>query len=241
MSKIYEHTMQTLFPERCASCGTTLETVKEASHARFLCAECEKNLLFRTPPFCEFCYQSIDRCNCRKKYHAIDGFTAPFYYYGSAKNAMMSLKFSNNIGASKFFSNAMKASIETDFFGIDFDILTCVPSTRMSLIKRGYNQSQVLAENMGLEIFHDYNLLGKRNDTAVQHEQKAAMLREKNIENAYFLRKNRAVIGKTILLIDDIYTTGSTCDACARALKLAGARAVYVACATRTLNKNKED
>ena len=211
--------MDILFPPKCVSCGEYLNGV-----ARFLCPACEKTL-FIADGF------KRDKLAC-------EGFCAPYFYEGAAKAAMGRLKFGSNIDVAPFFSTALLQSIRCDFFGVDFDIITCVPSTRSSIAKRGYNQAQVIAEDIKIDADFDPNLLKKRTDTGTQHLLDAYS-RQKNIESAYALNRGRMVTGKTILLIDDILTTGATVNACARELYYSGAKAVYVACATVTRHEKE--
>ena len=220
-----------VFPRKCISCGTYIE------HEQFICAACNEKFVRVNPPYCRFCGVSKEHCTCAKHSHAYDGAVAPFYYEGGAKDAIHRLKFGRKENVAVYFANEMRSEIISRYFGIDFDILTCVPSTSESERMRGFNQSKSLAENLKINIFpdmeQDFGLLVKLRPTSIQHMLGAAQ-RRKNIENAYGLNQGRDVRNKTILIVDDILTTGATLDECTTVLKLNGAKAVYAAVAAMT-------
>ncbi len=216
-----ERMLSILFPQKCASCGCYLREDNESDDillAHFLCKNCAPQLI-----------RAGDK-NYDLPHHGYEDVVIPLCYDGAGKEAMLRLKFALDIGPAPFFANEIEREIRTKFYGVKFDTFTCVPATKSSLSKRGFNQSQLIAERVGIDVPRDYSLLIKDESTGVQHKLGAAA-RRINIENAYSLNSGRNVAGKTILIVDDILTTGATLDACSRVLRLAGARAVYAACA----------
>ena len=133
----------------------------------------------------------------------------------------------------------MAASIRANLPGVAFDQITCVPMRTAKEKERGYNQSALLAQELSklLEIPVHCHLLRKCADTPAQHELKGAE-RRGNVFGVFEVAKPELTQGKTILLCDDVKTTGATLDECAKMLKLAGAQEVYCACIAVT-RKNK--
>ena len=214
-----EKLLNLVFPEKCVSCGAGIVLENRSGDfllAHFFCADCAENVIRAT--------------------REIPDTAVPLMYDGAVKNAMQRLKFGSDIASAPFFAAELEREVRNRFYGLEFDLLTCVPATRSSLSQRGYNQSRIIAENMRLGTECDFELLRKSRDTQVQHLLDAQH-RQKNIESAYSLNKGRSVVGKRILLVDDIFTTGATCKACARVLLFSGAKSVHVACATLTPRK----
>lgn len=216
-----------LFPEKCLSCGCVLTM----ENSGFFCERCEREIERIRPPY-----------NPRQFIGTFDYAVAPFYYRGSIKRAILRLKYSEKERVAAFLGEEMSREINSRFFGVKFDILTCVPATKKSISERGYNQSQSILENICIDNGVDYNSLGypsvdcnllfKSKTTEVQHLL-GAESRYENIAIAYHISPGRDISGKTILLIDDIFTTGSTVNSCAAELKKNGASFVYVAVAAR--------
>jgi len=216
-----EKLLSILYPSRCAACGCYLSTDKKSDD--FLLA----------PYFCSSCALSVAwSSEVVLGEHVFEGYAIPLFYEGAVKEAMIRLKFKSDVSSVPFFSSALEREIRCKFYGVKFDTFTCVPVTRSGLAERGYNQSRLIAEKVRIDAEYDFSLLRKDKNTGVQHVLSAEE-RKRNIESAYTLSPGRDVRGKTILLIDDIFTTGSTCDACARTLRLSGASSVYVACAAK--------
>lgn len=216
-----EKLLSILFPNRCASCGCYLGAENESQGillAHFLCKSCSEKLV------------RADGINYDLRHHGYEDVAIPLRYEGAGRDAMLRLKFALDIGSVPFLANEVEREIRTKFYGVKFDTFTCVPATKSSLSKRGFNQSQLIAERVEIDAYRDFSLLMKDESTGVQHTLGAAA-RRRNIESAYSLSPGRDVSGTTILIVDDILTTGATLDACARTLRLAGARAVYAACA----------
>lgn len=217
--------LSVLFPEKCLSCGVFLSD----GDTEFFCKKCESEIERVKPPY-----------NHGRLTGVFDYAVAPFFYRGSIKNAILRLKYSEKERVSVFLGKEMSKEINSRFFGVKFDILTCVPATRKSVAERGYNQSRSILEHIyidnGIDYkcygypVYDFNLLFKDKTTEVQHLLGAENRRE-NIAGAYHISSGRDVYGKTVLLTDDIYTTGSTVNSCAAELKRHGAKAVYVAVA----------
>lgn len=221
--------LSVLFPEKCLSCGAFIGDDVSGDISGFFCKKCEMQIERIKPPY-----------NSRRLFGAFDCAVAPFYYSGSIKNAVLRLKYSEKERVAVFLGRELSREINSRFFGVRFDILTCVPATRESVAKRGYNQSRSILEHVyidnGIDYSNcgypvtDYALLFKDKATEVQHLLGAQGRRE-NIASAYHVSPGRDIFGKTILLVDDIYTTGSTVNSCAGELKKYGAKAVYVAVA----------
>ncbi|MBQ2661867.1 MAG: ComF family protein [Clostridia bacterium] len=152
----------------------------------------------------------------------IDGMTAAFVYDGVIKQAIMNFKYNGRKYIAKPLALFMEAD---DRWNIDF--VTFVPITQNRRLKRGYNQSEELARHFcdrtGLQLRG--NILTKVRDT----DSQTKLTREErraNLKGAF--KATQRVNGFSVLLIDDVITTGSTALECAHTLKRAGAKRVYV-------------
>lgn len=123
--------------------------------------------------------------------------------------------------------------------GEDFDGVTWVPMSPQKLRRRGYNQSELLAKAVAKELgLPAWNLLEQVRETDTQHSLTRAQ-RADNVRGAY--RAKGATLGKRVLLVDDIVTTGATLRACAQGLYGAGAQKVCAVCAANTAFSRREE
>lgn len=120
-------------------------------------------------------------------------------------------------------------SVKTFYELVDFDCVSYIPMRRYDEKYRGFNQSALLAEEVAGICGCEYKaLLVKKHRTKMQKRQRAEN-RYVNMYNAFDLAENADVADKTILLIDDVKTTGATLSSAALTLKAYGAKAVYCA------------
>lgn len=219
------------FPNTCAACGEV------TAEGETLCEYCRETLLRCNPKNrCIRCGLPKKECQCRYRIFRFDGCIAPFINSGSAKRAVYAFKFRRKMNGADFLANEMAASVKKEYCDISFDGVAFVPMHRLRLLKRGFNQSRVLAEKLS-EIL-DVPLLdllvclkaGKRQHDLFGKE------RFKNVKGRYAAKGSAS--GKTILLVDDIRTTGATLDECAGQLFSAGADSVYCVTALITV-RNK--
>ena len=110
-----------------------------------------------------------------------------------------------------------------------FDMITPIPLHPVRLRERGYNQSALLSLGLSRHygVMHTENLLIRQKCTQTQTEL-GAKQRWTNIQGAFRIKNPSDVAGKTVVLIDDLYTTGATVNSAAEALKAAGAARVCV-------------
>lgn len=156
--------------------------------------------------------------------------TAPFVYKDNLALAVRRFKFNDEVILSEFFAKEMCAAISKACPEKKFDFVTCVPLTKKKRNKRGYNQSELLAKDCAKLFGTDFeNALIKSRDTTDQHELKAKE-RLKNLKDAFEINKSVDIKGKTVLLCDDIKTTGATLYECRKTLVKAGAKDVYCVC-----------
>lgn len=210
-----------LFPQSCVGCG------KEGA---FLCLSCLKLLPRLLPPVCPKCGRpqvNGDVCpNCSHWLSVLAGIRSPFRFEGVMRQAIHELKYRN------FRALAQPlACLLCDYLAdnpLPADVLVPVPLHPKRLRERGYNQSRRLAREMGkmMNVPVVDDCLFRQRYTSPQTRTSSAEERKRNIANA-FACHNDKLRDKQVLLIDDVATSGATLDACAAALKAAGASSVW--------------
>ncbi|MCR5522873.1 MAG: double zinc ribbon domain-containing protein [Clostridia bacterium] len=230
MKKLLKLHIASIFPNRCAFCG------KLVAGDRDVCEDCEKNLPVIEAPFCEKCGRNKNDCDCKKAESYYDGIAAPFYYEGNVKKGLHYFKFRNSPHNSDAYARAMAQTVLKRFDSVDFDYITGVPITRKNRRARGYDQCGLLASKTGKILNIDYRpeVLSKIYETEKQHGMNY-YLRHGNLVGVFDIKDPSEVKDKTILLCDDISTSGETLNECSKMLWLYGAKAVY--CITLALTK----
>lgn len=219
-----------LFPRRCPVCG---EVVKEAGG--LICPSCFPKLSFIKSPTCKKCGKEIvDRTkeyceDCMAHHHSFEYCIGLLNYDETSRRSMAKIKYENKREYLDFYGNAMAVRHGRTIRQMHVDAVIPVPVHRSRRRKRGFNQAEILADLIGekLKIPVMPELLLRSKKTMPQKELTAAE-RLKNLSGAF--RAGEVPKGiKNVLLVDDIYTTGSTAEACSRVLKSAGVENVYVA------------
>lgn len=213
-----------LFPNKCRICGAIIE------YDRTLCAECENARRIK-PPLCLACGCEKADCICKKDRHKPEykAVIAPYYYQDSIAGGVLNCKM-NDLPSLTEAQGAEIAKCVKSFYGlVDFDCVTYIPMRRYDEKYRGFNQSALLAEEVARSCGYECcALLVKKRRTKMQKRQRAAS-RYVNMYNAFDLAANCDVEGKTILVVDDVKTTGATLSSAALTLKAYGAESVYCA------------
>lgn len=215
-----------IYPSRCHYCGDLLEIGED------VCNNCFENLPRIYEPFCDHCGASKADCCCKGKKKAYAKVIAPFYYEDGARDAIKRMKFSDKPYIAKTLSQEMSKIVNESWQDISFDIITCVPMSKKEFRARGFNQSELLAKGLKINSspIIDVDLLEKIYETAPQRSLNSNQ-RQGNVFGVFDIAKDKDIKGKTILLCDDVKTTGSTASECASVLLLAGAKEVYLVCA----------
>ena len=203
-----------LFPPKCVFCGRVLG----AGHT--WCARCGAELPFtsdggkRDGDVYAFCI-------------------APLYYEGAVRKSILRYKFRGASSYAGAYGKILAGCIQ-DHLGADYDVISWVPLSNRRKHSRGYDQSMLLALATALELGDvAVETLAKPHDVTAQSELAGKEERQANISGAYEVVDPELITGKRILLIDDIVTTGSTLDECARVLLAAGAHKVMCAALAR--------
>lgn len=231
----YDKVLWLFFGNLCPYCGRLLERDK------VVCEECSENLPVIKGEKCKFCAAEKSRCDCKKHKLSFDGLTAPFYYEDCIKQSIVSFKFSGKTVRGNILAQNMATAVREDFKDKKFDFICFVPFTNWQKIKRKYNQSEILAEHLSKELKIPLcNILVKLFETKSQHRMNSRE-RKGNVFGVYDVKNGINVKGKTILLVDDVKTSGSTLDDCAAILKIRGASEVYCVTAAIAGFKKKEE
>lgn len=221
-----------LYPRRCVCCGRLID------ESEWLCLVCYRKIE-RTDAEkrCLSCGQEKSRCVCKSRAFYFKSVIAPFYHTGLARRALYAYKLGARRHYAAFFAGEMAKSVRMEYAGLRFDGVCFVPTSARSLRRRGFDQAAELAyrtaELLGLPVCAD--ILCCRRDGEEQHTLSAK--ERLSAARKRYSFENRAD-GLRLLLVDDIMTTGSTLDACAHQLLLAGAESVC--CVTALIARARE-
>ncbi len=229
----------------CDGCGVEIFNYPH----RRVCDKCLARLTYNDTFVCEKCGRktvTTGVClDCKRVVPAFTRGVSPFAYQGHTSALINRIKNGDRRLCYFFSEKTTKALLEKipalqQRFGRgmyetndESILLVPVPLTNEKLAKRGYNQAEDLAfamekalDKAGVNAKVDSDVLQKRRSTEAQKQLTLAQ-RAENVRGAYHVRKRTACKGKTLLLIDDIMTTGATGSECARLLLGAGAKEVY--------------
>lgn len=216
-----------LFPRRCMFCRGFLK-----ENETDLCRECFQRMPTYPP-------DAGKEGNAGKNdAHFLDSFTAVWYYEGDVRRSILRFKFRRAVYLAPKFGRFLAMRVCQQ--GPErIDILTWVPVSRLRRFRRGYDQCELLARYVGRELgISAQRTLRKRRNTPPQSSLTSAAMRKANALGAYELCRGADVRGKTVVLLDDIFTTGATMNECARVLLTAGAKEVYGAALAAARNHN---
>ena len=227
-----------LYPDRCPVCGEVQEQLLAGDSAMRICPECEKKLKRVVQPLCMKCGKPLEADRIRREYcadctrvkHAFVQGRAVFVYQGAMIGSMHRFKYSNCRDYADVFAREAYETCGSWIRRISPDVLIPVPLSKKRRRGRGYNQAGLLAEALaGLTGIPEENKLLLRTVDTRPQRRLSAQERKNNLKNAFQMSKKIVQLEK-VLLIDDIYTTGSTVDAASEALMRAGVKKVYVLC-----------
>lgn len=234
LSAFGEGFLDLIYPSNiyCISCGNIIDDSRPYS----LCDVCVRTLRWANGRTCSRCGKLLqedygsDLCtDCIDGEHVFQkGFTC--VEYGSAERELMhQFKYKDKAYLGRKLAEIMYDRIQPE--KLDPDLILPVPMFRRKEKQRGYNQAAVLAASLSryMGVPYERKLLVRRVDTEAMSGL-GALGRRKNIQEVFAVPHDKMIrlTGKRLLLIDDIYTTGSTADACASVLLEAGAAEVFV-------------
>ena len=219
--QLKELALDLLFPPHCVGCGRG---------GTFICSQCRSKLQYLAPPLCLRCGQPLaagTTCpECESDPPQIDGIRSLLPYDGVTRRAILQFKYENVKALAAPLAQLMWEYQQTQRLPVD--VLMPVPLHPRRLRSRGYNQSGLLASELGrlasLPVVEDS--IVRRKHTAPQARTASVEDRRRNVADAFACRGRRGA-GKHILLIDDVCTSGATLNACAAALKATGAASVW--------------
>jgi len=206
-----------IFPDNCLLCRQFLNS----RHQRQLCTKCLGSLVFNPTPF--------SRQTTPGAFALTQAWSACLYNE-PAQKLLHAFKYNSKTSLCKTFVPLMIDFIDRYSLPLQkFDLISPIPLHPVRLRERGYNQSALLSLALSRHygILHTENLLIRHKKTRTQ-TQLGLKQRWTNMEGAFRIKNPMDVEGKSVVLIDDLYTTGATVHSAAQALKTAGATRVCV-------------
>lgn len=216
-----------VFPRRCVVCDEITDKIGE-----FVCEKCRSKIIYIKEPVCMKCGKQLKReeqeyCrDCEKGRHSYIRGTA-LYDYGSMADSIFRFKYAGRMEYASFYGRDLYEKKAKWLSMVRPDVLLPVPAHPSRKRKRGYNQAELIAKELS-------GYLGiPVNTTLVERVKKTQPLknltlgeRQNNLKRAFKIRRNDVKLN-TIVIIDDIYTTGSTIDSIAQVLRKEGITDIY--------------
>ena len=230
-----------VFPWACLVCGF------EGAELRGpLCVPCRAKLLKAAAALlvCPRCAlpagphaNLVGGCaQCRGHHLGFDEAIALGPYEGTVRDLCLLLKHERNAWLAYWLSDLLAEARQADLARLPQDTwIVPVPLHWWRRLRRGYNQAEALAQGLSRQTGLCLHQPLRRIKAADHLAHKGATERKQAMQGAFRARRDHGLKGRTILLVDDILTTGATSGAAARALKQAGARRIVAAVLARTL------
>lgn len=205
-----------------------------------VCASCKKRMSPAEKIVCDNCYYKLEIANESliqsefkiKFLHnkLIDEFNAAFIFQQDKpiQNIIHSLKYGKNFAVGVYLGKLLSNLFERTIRNWDCDLIIPIPIHRLKKLDRGYNQSEFIAKGISKELNIPYNCkIIKRIKFTETQTRLNLPQRKENVKNAFKAVNPNYIVGKRIILVDDVVTTGSTVNECAQIIKNAGAEKIF--------------
>jgi len=204
-----------IFPPKCGYCGEITTSKK------FICEKCNNLLLKSYINRCKLCgkISLVEKCpECEKKILYYEKLIFCSEYNREFKKKIHLYKFSDKKYLYHFFTELLYNYVKNE----EFDVIIPVPISKERYRERGYNQSGLIAKKLAKLLNKECldNVLVKEKNSKRQ-STRSFKERIENVKNVFGVKNQPEIVDKKVLLVDDIFTTGSTANECAKMLKLA--------------------
>lgn len=231
-----------VLPVECIACGQTLST----DPVPFFCTSCWHNIHPLRQPACAICdqpfvspaattYTASHQCHhCQERPPAFQRAWTLFPYLPPLKDAICSFKYRGKYTLAKPLTGLMISALPRE---MDIDLIVPVPRHPTRLRMREFNQSLLLADQLGhhltrpVSATHLIRVIATNPQTTLTRQA-----RLKNLRKAFAVRSPQDLTAKRILLVDDVFTTGTTLRECAKTLRAAGSGPVFALTLARTVD-----
>ncbi|MBU0573516.1 MAG: ComF family protein [Candidatus Margulisbacteria bacterium] len=206
--KIMDSILDLIFPKKCHVCGA-----------------------LNDEPFCMKCFTKIQLLKPQAFSHSVGT------YQGTLKKAIHKFKFNKKIELAQPLGYLLVKYVNRHINIAGIEMVVPVPLHARRLCERGYNQSELLCHELTkyLNVPTVGGLLYRKRETQPQFEL-SRVDRFRNVRGAFEVKGRKLLEGKSVLLVDDIYTTGYTTSECTRVLKQNGARFVHILTLSRAVD-----
>ncbi|MGD9510582.1 MAG: double zinc ribbon domain-containing protein [Geminicoccaceae bacterium] len=237
LQRLISGAVDLVLPPRCLACGTEIDAPLG------LCAVCWGELRFLSAPCCRCCgfplpHTSIEAplcATCSRQPPSYDRARAALRYDQGSARLILRYKRGGRLEGVPLFARWMHHA--GDELLVETDLILPVPLHRWRLLRRGFNQSAMLAKQLSILSDRPWSpgILLRQRATRSQQGLGAAARQENIRSSAFRIRSPDRVAGARILLVDDVLTTGATVSACTAVLRRAGAAAVDVLALARVV------
>ena len=233
LKTIINSAVELLYPKQCMSCGKVLLKIEKELG---FCAKCIKGVKLVGDNSCLKCGKPIDDsteelCDqCQQQNHYFVQNKGVFVYDGPVKKSMYLFKYSNRRCSGKLFAKYAARKYGKWIKNNKIEAIIPVPMHKKKMKRRGYNQAEVFADELSnlvkIPVLRD--VITRERETVAMKQLRGAK-RKKNLLNAFKVPEN-IVLFRKVLVVDDIYTTGTTIDEISRALTGGGIAEIYSLC-----------
>jgi ComF family protein len=239
---LFRHALRFVVPVECIACGMPLGS----DPVPFFCRLCWKHIVPFEGPSCACCAQPFvssaatsftpnHHCqSCLERPPAYRRALTLFPYLPPLQEAICSFKYRGKIGLARPLARLMMTALPRE---VDADVIMPVPLHPTRLRAREFNQSLLLADHLGRHMGKPVSatnlvrVLATDPQTTLSRRE-----RLRNLRNAFAVCRPDSVVGRRILLVDDVFTTGTTLNECAKVLLQAGAESVCALTLARTVD-----
>lgn len=226
-----------VFPRHCAACGTDVDRADS-----LVCWECFRNIELVEGALCTYCglkaegtfTQAFVCGNCHDHQPAFERARVAGRFQGVLRDLLHAFKYKHSVWLCRDLTDLLHGCVLTHFCAAEIDVVIPVPLAAVKRRSRSYNQAALLAHALARRLKRPYcgAALVRIRDTPSQTRLSAAA-RHANMLGAFKVTAPEWVRGRTVLLLDDVMTTGATLHEAARALRKAGAAHIWAVAVAR--------